>query len=142
VPLLPASDQSLLVRTDFSDDLAWRRLLDLAAAPSQDDGFMANFTSVDDRGFDQSDWQSAKAAVPEDGQAAVLFIADAVTFASPELPILVVDLLDFEGEHLPPFRCIPAELWAVENNLNIANMDFEEFANAAADDGVFRGFSN
>jgi hypothetical protein len=28
----------------------------------------------------------------------------------------------------------------VENNLNISNMDWEEFASQAGDDGVFRGF--
>jgi len=28
----------------------------------------------------------------------------------------------------------------VENNLNIANMDWEDFAGAAGADGIFRGF--
>jgi hypothetical protein len=28
----------------------------------------------------------------------------------------------------------------VENNLNISNMDWEEFASEVSDDGVFRGF--
>jgi hypothetical protein len=30
--------------------------------------------------------------------------------------------------------------WSVENNLSLANMDFEEFANAVDVDGLFRGF--
>ena len=47
-----------------------------------------------------------------------------------------VDLLD---RGLRPFRCIPPELWAVENNLNIANMDWESFADEAGEDGVYRG---
>jgi hypothetical protein len=34
---------------------------------------------------------------------------------------------------------IPAEMWAVENNLSTANMGFEEFANGADPDGVYRG---
>jgi hypothetical protein len=38
------------------------------------------------------------------------------------------------------FRVVPAELWGVENNLSIANMDFAEFAHHADPDGVFRGF--
>ena len=50
---------------------------------------------------------------------------------------LVVDL--FHGR--PPFRVIVSELWAIENNLNLANMDWEEFAEAVGDDGIFRGFS-
>jgi hypothetical protein len=32
-------------------------------------------------------------------------------------------------------------LWGIENNLSIANMDFEEFGNAVGKDGIFRGFS-
>jgi hypothetical protein len=31
-------------------------------------------------------------------------------------------------------------LWSVENNLSIANMGFDEFADAVYKDGVFRGF--
>jgi hypothetical protein len=36
---------------------------------------------------------------------------------------------------------IPAELWSVEINLAIANMDFEEFAENTDADGVLRGFA-
>lgn len=49
-----------------------------------------------------------------------------------------MDLLD-NGDN-QPFRCVPAELWAVENNMNIANMGWEDFASAADEDGVLRGF--
>jgi hypothetical protein len=38
------------------------------------------------------------------------------------------------------FRVIPSQMWSVENNLSIANMDFFEFADAVGDDGIFRGF--
>jgi hypothetical protein len=31
-------------------------------------------------------------------------------------------------------------MWGVENNLTIANMDFDDFAGAVQADGVFRGF--
>lgn len=52
----------------------------------------------------------------------------------------MVDILEFEGEVLPPFRSIPAELWGIENKLNIANMGWEDFAGAVDTSGVFRGF--
>ena len=94
-------------------------------------------------------WETVKAAVPasSDG-ASVLFIADSISLSSPDHPILVVDLSDTflsvaefpEIAGRTPFRCIPSELWSVDNNLNIANMDWEEFAGAAGEDGVFRGF--
>jgi len=35
---------------------------------------------------------------------------------------------------------IPSELWGIDNNLNIANMDWQEFADHAHENGVFRGF--
>jgi hypothetical protein len=49
-----------------------------------------------------------------------------------------VDLFEEPGR---AFRLIPSEMWAVENNLSIANMDFAEFADAVDADDVFRGFS-
>jgi len=51
--------------------------------------------------------------------------------------VLVVDLYSDPGRS---FRVIPSELWGVENNLSLANIDFEEFADAVDRDGVFRGF--
>ena len=54
--------------------------------------------------------------MPADSQeAAVLFVADCTTLTSPEHPVLVVDLLNGR----PPSRCVPAQLWSVEDNLNI-----------------------
>ena len=57
-------------------------------------------------------------------------------FSSPDHPILVVDMSDTflsvaefpEIAGRTPFRCIPTELWSVDNNLNIANMGWEDFA--------------
>ena len=46
---------------------------------------------------------------------------------------------------LPPggrFRVLPAELWSVENNVALANIDFAEFVSALDSDGVFRGFGD
>ncbi|MFD7408547.1 DUF6924 domain-containing protein [Streptomyces sp. NPDC059866] len=35
---------------------------------------------------------------------------------------------------------VASKLWSVENNVSLANMDWEEFVDAAEADGVFRGF--
>ena len=67
-----------------------------------------------------------------------MFIGDGKTLSSPDRPIVVVDLLDDGGK--TPFRSIPSGIWSIDNNLNIANMDWEEFAGAADEDGIFRGF--
>jgi hypothetical protein len=135
MPTLPALDRSLLVRTDFSDDPAWELLADDAQRENQD-GFRAYVEPISDPSFDGAGWEAVKAAVPSnDNGAAVLFVADAVALASLDRPILVVDLLASRT----PFRSLPSELWAIDNNLNIANMDWEEFADRVDDNGVFRG---
>jgi hypothetical protein len=136
VGMLPKLRGSDLVRTDFADSAAWEQASS-EAQQENSDGFRANITPVSDPAFDGLSWPAVKAAVPvDDDEGAVLFIADVTALASPEYPILVVDLLDDR----PPFRCIPSQLWGVENNLSIANMDWEDFADAVDDDGVFRGF--
>jgi hypothetical protein len=33
-------------------------------------------------------------------------------------------------------------MWGVENNLSLANMDWEDFAATVDEDGVFRGFGS
>jgi hypothetical protein len=50
--------------------------------------------------------------------------------------VLVVDLFG-EGRGRT-FRVIPAAIWAVQNNLVIGNMDWEDFSDSLDPDGVFR----
>lgn len=80
--------------------------------------------------------QVRQAALAANDKASVLFIVDRAALEM-GYPIHVVDL---DEQSRQPFRCIARELWGVENNLNISNMDWEEFAERT-DDGVFRGFS-
>lgn len=130
-------ENSPLVRTDFSDDAAWRSLIHAATAESPE-GLRAYLKIVDDRGFDGC----SPADLIERGggwdQAAVMFVADAKALSDPEQPILCVDLIDQPGRS---FRCIPSELWGVDNNLSLANMDFDEFATSVDANGVHRGFA-
>jgi len=148
VPILPERNCSLLVRTDFTSDGVWQQVAD-EATQENEDGFRAYAEPVSDPAFDAASWETVKAAVPSSSDSAsVLFIADSISLSSPDHPILVVDLSDTylsvtefpEIAGRTPFRCIPSELWSIDNNLNIANMDWEEFAGAAGEDGVFRGF--
>lgn len=136
--------ESLLIRTDFSDDAAWREIAVAAMAPvpqSGDTEFAAYLTCIDNREYD---------GLTIDGLLDVFgepppyyaFVVDAETVKNPEHPIITV----YAGPDEPErprgrtFRVIPSEIWGVENNLSIANMDFEDFADSADEDGVFRGF--
>ena len=51
--------------------------------------------------------------------------------------LLVLDLLAVPGR---TFRAPPSQIQSIENNLSLPNMDFEEFAEATDEEGVFRGF--
>jgi hypothetical protein len=132
---LPDTNDSLLIRTDFADGLAWKSLVEEVRRENSD-GFRAYVELVDETGFASADPLELKAAVAMAGtDAAVLFVADSQTLGQSGFPILVIDLL----EDRPSFRCLARDLWSVDNNLNIANMGWEEFSTATDDEGVFRG---
>jgi hypothetical protein len=128
---------ALVLRTDFSDDAAWRAICDAIAAPSPGDGFLANVTFVEDRAFEGAAVADLVAAAAACSQyRSFMFVVDDVTVRDAEHPVLVVDLADEPGR---TFRVIPAEMWSVENNLSLANLDFADFSEATDAAGVYRG---
>ena len=133
---LPQSDNSLLLRTDFSDDAKWDELCEAVQATSEE-GFRASVDCVSDPAYDGLTVEQLVALAQNDADRSFIFIGDRVALTDPEQPVLVVDLFDEPGR---TFRVIPREMWSVENNLSIANMDYAEFAESADSDGVFRGF--
>ena len=134
---LPQSDDSLLLRTDFSEDAAWQELCE-AVAQTSEEGFQARFEFIDDRAYEGLTMEALVAAASGEDGPGFLCIADQRALTDPEQPVLVLDLYDEPGR---TFRVIPREIWGVENNLSIANMDYHEFADNCDEDGVFRGFS-
>jgi len=135
----PSAEESLLIRADFTDDAAWDSLCKAVKEPSQD-GFTACLRCINDSDYRGLSAEQLTALAPQGnqrGQHTFAFIADAITFANPERPILVVDLHDDPGR---TFRVIPREIWSVENNLSTANMEYNDFASNTDSSGVFRGF--
>jgi hypothetical protein len=131
----PPTDFSLVVRADFADDSAWRRVVELLEQPVE--GFAAGLHFVDDPAY--RDVTPSSLLDHASGQdLSFAFLADAETMAGTEHTLVVVDLFDEPGRS---FRVIPAEVAPVQNNLEIANMDFHEFADSVDPDGVFRGFA-
>ena len=133
---LPETENSLLLRTDFSDDAAWAALCDAAQAQSEE-GLQARLECISDRAYDGLTIDQLAALARTNDDLGYIFLADRVALTNPEQPILVVDLYDEPGR---TFRVIPRELWGVENNLSLANMDYSDFADNVDADGVFRGF--
>ncbi len=131
---IPETGQSPVLRTDFSDESVWQVVCTAIEEPVGD--FRASVTFVSDPAFKGITVEEAVERAKKDVN--FLFIVDDATISHEEHPILVVDLLHEPGR---TFRVIPSEMWSVENNLSLANMDFGEFADRVDDDGVFRGFS-
>lgn len=139
IPLRTTSDtnpdigRSIVLRTDFSDEAAWRSIVAAIEAPAE---FRAMVRFVSDPA---NGGMTPDRIVPfaRKAEQTFIFVVDRLTMMTPERPILVVDAHDQPGRS---FRVVPALMWSVENNLAIANMDFEEFATAVGADGVFRGF--
>ncbi|WP_284749011.1 DUF6924 domain-containing protein [Amycolatopsis sp. RTGN1] len=130
----------VLVRTWFGDDDAWAALAEEVGTPSED-GFLANVTPVDDPAFEGLTAEALRDK--QTGGPIVSFLADETTLTSAGHPVLAVWVLphrDGEQRDLAPFRVVPAELWSVENNITLANMDWADFTHATGPDGVFRGF--
>ncbi|MFE7741705.1 DUF6924 domain-containing protein [Nocardia sp. NPDC057455] len=136
--------ESLFIRTYFADDAAWAETVDAALQPwDLGDGILAyaGITPVDDRRFEALTVEKLESMLPAPPPY-YLFLVDKRTVTDPEHPILVVDTsrgnTDVVG--FPSFRVVPSEMPAVENNLSLSNMDFEDFSTSADADGVFRGF--
>ena len=132
---IPSSEDSLVLRTDFSGDSAWASICAAIGQPVGE--FRAYVGFVSDPEYDGLTAEQLTRLMPDDSDLTFAFIVDRVALTRPEHPILVVDLCNEPGR---TFRVIPSQMYAVENNLSIANMDFEEFAEEVDDDGIFRGF--
>ncbi len=132
-------DHTLLVRTDFTDDEAWRDAVRRATTPTED-GFTAVLKTVDDARYDGMVAEDA-AELASHSDAAAVLLADDETVTDDERTLLVVCTDAFDEAYGRTFRVVPEEVWSVENNLRLANLDFDEFADTAdAADGTFRGF--
>ena len=131
---IPASENAVLIRTDFSDESAWKKLK--AAASEPPDPFIFTMEIVDDHANNGATVGQLMEALPEDYPHSFMVIADNVAISQPDHPLLVVDLLEEPGRQ---FRAVAAQVASIDNNLSIANMGFEEFAALVDETGVFRG---
>jgi hypothetical protein len=133
---LPATHNTPVVRTDYSDDARWEALRTAIETPNEDE-FRAYVDYLQAPAYRDLTPQDVLALVPEGFGHPIVIVADAAALAGEEMPLLVIDVADERGRTL---RVTAEELWGIENNLSIANMDFAEFFAAADADGVFRGF--
>jgi hypothetical protein len=132
---IPDTEYPVVVRTDFTAQAAWDKIR--AAIRTQLDGAEVYVEFVDDPGYAGATKEQLLALLPADYAHPILFVVDGTTISGADHPILVVDLVDSPGRE---FRTIPVHVHSIEANLSIANMDYDEFAEAVDAGGVFRGF--
>ena len=149
-----------VVRASISNDQSWELIKKLAAAPQKDllSGmeFTANVRFVEDPLFANLPCHDIVRSLPADYPGYLVFVVDAQSDQGNEHSLLVVgfspqgeDPKDFDRkpnqtplEEIRSFRALPSTIQSIENNLTIANMDFEDFRNAVHQDGIFRGFES
>jgi len=131
---IPPSESALLIRTDFSDESAWQKLLSEVRDPA--DPFIFNMEIVDNGANSSATVDQLMEAIPETYPHSFMVVADSMAISQPEHPLLVVDLFEERGRQ---FRAVAAQVASIDNNLSIFNMGFDEFAELADDAGVFRG---
>jgi hypothetical protein len=133
------TENAVVIRTDFDNQETWDRICGLIRAPvyEGDNTFYAYVDFVEDAQYCNQPLEELLRGLPHDYKPTFLFVVDREAISRTDFPILVVDLLESRGR---TFRTIPAQVQGIENNLSIANMGFDEFAEAVDQDGVFRGF--
>jgi hypothetical protein len=140
--ILPAAPDLglLLVRTDYSDDRAWRAALSAATAVYEEDDFErmgALLRPVESPDLENLTPDELVALAREDYLSQIA-VADAQTMR--DQTVLFVDLNEHNGQVGRAFRSIPSEVEPIVANLSIANTDFAEFADSINPDGIFCGF--
>lgn len=134
---LPHTENPLVLRTDFSNQMTWEKICTEIQKPVGMFRFRANVEFLDDTEYADLTKELVLERIPKNYNHTFIFIVDRTTISHPDHPLVVMDLYDGSGHE---FRAIPSQIQGIENNLSIANMDFEEFAEAVDEDGVFRGF--
>ncbi len=134
---IPNTEKALVLRTDFSNQAAWAAIRKGIQKPVGLFRFRANVDFLDNPEYEGVDKDQLLRLIPANYDHSFIMIVDQTAVSLPDHPILIVDLF---GEPGREFRAVPSEIQGIENNLSIANMDFEEFAGSVAPDGIFRGF--
>ncbi|HKY53959.1 MAG TPA: hypothetical protein VJM08_06610 [Anaerolineales bacterium] len=134
---IPETEDPLVIRTDFSNQAVWEKIRAQIQKPVGIFRFRANVEFLDDLQYGGLTKEQVLEILPKDYSHTFIFIVDRTAISHPDHPLLVIDLYEDSRRE---FRAVPSQVQSIENNLSIANMDFEEFAEAVDEDEIFRGF--
>lgn len=153
------SPEPWVIRSDFFSEESWQKVQGMIAAPQRHAGiadeFYAYVTYINDPKYSSKSPQEIFRSLPDDYLSSFCFIVDSECIQNAEHPVLVVAFRPSQADYesftlrkpseaplgqIAMFRALPSQIQSIQNNLSIANMDFEDFANSVDSDGVFRGF--
>lgn len=134
---IPQTENPLVLRTDFSNQTAWEEICATIRKSVGVFRFHANVEFLDDIVYAGITKDQLLELIPKDYSHSFIVVVDRTAISLPDYPLLIVNLYERTGREL---RAIPSQIQGIENNLSIANMDFEEFAESVDESGVFRGF--
>ena len=134
---IPDTEHAVVLRTDFSDQKGWEEICAEIRKPVGIFRFRANVDFMDQVEYANSTKEQILELTLPHYSHSFIIVADRIAISEAGHPLLVLELFDRGGLE---FRAIPSKVQAIENNLSIANIDFEEFVEAVGPDGVFRGF--
>jgi uncharacterized protein YbcV (DUF1398 family) len=134
---IPQTEHALVLRTEFSNQAAWEEICSAIRKPVGIFRFLANVDFVDVVEYADITKDQLLNLIPRNYNHSFIIVADRTAISLPDHPLLIVDLYERSGHE---FRAVPSQVQSIENNLSTANMDFEEFAEAVDEDGIFRGF--
>jgi hypothetical protein len=134
---IPETEHAPVLRTDFSNQAVWEKIRAEILKPVGFLRFRANVNFIDDIQYADITKDQLLELIHPDYSHSFIVVVDRSAISLPDHPLLIVDLSELSGN---TFRAVPSQVQSIENNLSIANMDFEEFASSVGEDGAFRGF--
>ena len=134
---IPQTENPLILRTDFSNQAAWEAICRTIREPVSVFRFRANVDFIDNVEYADITKDQLLELIPKNYSHSFIIVVDRTATSLSDYPLLVVDLYERSGRE---FRAIPSRVQSIENNLSIANMDFEDFAESVDESDVFRGF--
>src|SRR5258705_6949352 len=102
---IPPDFHALVVRTDFTDDVAWLEVCELIELGNCE-GYSPTLLRVEDRAYDGA---TVEDLLGNPGLSYV-FLVDSRTIVDPEHSVVVVDLDPEYGQPGRAFRTVPAEV--------------------------------
>ncbi|MCL7429368.1 hypothetical protein [Streptomyces sp. YS415] len=143
---------AVIVRTDFTDEIAWRQVVEELDRSALDDDPAKAYSVIDAPELGDSDTDTVLAAIEANetlrDTLSVVFVADGTTMRSGLRALLALTTVSWDDtddealddEYGTEFRTVPGGVHEIHANLTVGNMGFDEFASSAEEDpdGVYR----